>query len=418
MSRIASTLAACVAIALAGCAAEQPREAPRAAGSPIQVGPRPYYLVQEMAEGPLKDELLACADGPFRRTRFSIGHRGAPLQFPEHTRASYTAAARMGAGILECDAAFTRDRRLVCRHAQCDLHTTTNILAIPELAAKCTQPFVPADPLSGAPASARCCTSDITLAEYRTLCGKMDASDPEATRVEAYMGGTLPWRTDLYASCGEVLSVDESIALFDALGTDFSTELKAPEVEMPFQGDYTIEAYAQQLIDRYEALGIAPERVWLQSFDLEVIRYWLREAPEFARQAVFLDGRSEEPGFDSTDPQSWTPSMQALHAEGLRVIAPPLWLLVVLDEAGRITPSAYARAARAAGLEIIPWTLERSGPLTQGGGWYYQSVTAAITGDGHVYELLDVLSREVGIRGIFSDWPATSTYYASCKGLD
>jgi glycerophosphoryl diester phosphodiesterase len=37
----------------------------------------------------------------------------------------------MGAGILECDVTFTRDRELVCRHAQCDLHTTTNILDTP-----------------------------------------------------------------------------------------------------------------------------------------------------------------------------------------------------------------------------------------------------------------------------------------------
>jgi len=38
---------------------------------------------------------------------------------------SYAAAARMGAGILECDMTFTKDKELVCRHSQCDLHTTT-----------------------------------------------------------------------------------------------------------------------------------------------------------------------------------------------------------------------------------------------------------------------------------------------------
>ena len=30
------------------------------------------------------------------------------------------------------------------------------------------------------------------------------------------------------------------------------------------------------------------------------------------------------------------------------------------------------------------------------------------------YELLDVLARDVGILGIFSDWPATVTYYDNC----
>lgn len=99
----------------------------------IQLGPRPFYLVENMDEGTLKTQLLSCAEGPFQKSDFSIGHRGAPLAFPEHTEESYRAAAKMGAGIQECDVTFTKDRELVCRHSQCDLHTTTNILAIPEL---------------------------------------------------------------------------------------------------------------------------------------------------------------------------------------------------------------------------------------------------------------------------------------------
>ena len=122
------------------------------AGTAVQLGPRPFFLVEDMDAGKLKTTLQRCANGPFRKTDFSIGHRGAALQFPEHTKESYEAAARMGAGILECDVTFTKDRELVCRHSQCDLHTTTNILAIPELAAKCTKPFSPAviDPATGA----------------------------------------------------------------------------------------------------------------------------------------------------------------------------------------------------------------------------------------------------------------------------
>jgi glycerophosphoryl diester phosphodiesterase len=49
----------------------------------------------------------------------------------------------MGAGILECDVTFTKDKQLVCRHAQNDLHTTTNILVTP-LAKTCIKPFTPA----------------------------------------------------------------------------------------------------------------------------------------------------------------------------------------------------------------------------------------------------------------------------------
>ena len=109
-----------------------------------------------MKPGPLKDRLQACgADRVYTARRFSISHRGAPMQFPEHTLEGVLAAARMGAGVIECDVAFTRDRQLVCRHAQCDLHTTTDILSRPDLAAKCTADFQPADPAAGRKASAR-----------------------------------------------------------------------------------------------------------------------------------------------------------------------------------------------------------------------------------------------------------------------
>ena len=60
-----------------------------------------------MDNGTLKTSLQQCSEGPFYKTGFSIGHRGAPMQFSEHTKESYEAAARMGAGIIECDVTFT-----------------------------------------------------------------------------------------------------------------------------------------------------------------------------------------------------------------------------------------------------------------------------------------------------------------------
>ena len=79
-----------------------------------------------------------------------------------------------------------------------------------------------------------------------------------------------------------------------------------------------------------------------------------------------------------------------------------------------IRDSIYAKKAREAGLEIITWTLERSGPLGNGGGWYYQTIKSAIDNDGDMMVALDVLVRDVGVIGVFTDWPATVTYYANC----
>ena len=395
----------------------------------VQVGVRPYFLVEDMDEGALKQTLQSCSENTFAKSDFSIGHRGAPLQFPEHTRESYIAAARMGAGIVECDVTFTRDKELVCRHSQCDLHTTTNIVAT-ELGQQCRQPFAPAvynaDGTLASPASAQCCTSDITLAQFKTLKGKMDASDPAATTPEQYLGGTANWRTDLYASRGTLMTHRESIALFNSLNVKMAPELKAPGVPMPFEG-MTQQDYARKLIREYEEAGIAPENVFPQSFILSDVVLWVQETPEFGQQAVFLDGRFPSPGFDIRDPASLQPSMQDIAGQGVQILAPPFWMLLDLDN-GTIVPSAYARAARDAGLDIITWTLERSGPLASGGGYDYQTVNGinqavgstepgVINNDGDMLTVLDVLAREVGVIAIFSDWPGTVTYYANCMKL-
>lgn len=378
-----------------------------------QLGPRPFYLLEDMDEGQLKSRLQACSQQRFYKTDFSIGHRGAPVQLPEHTKESYEAAARMGAGIVECDVTFTKDRELVCRHSQCDLHTTTNILAT-ELGSKCSQPFIPADPLTGQAAQARCCTSDITLAEFKTLKGKMDAANTNATNVADYLKGTPNWRTDWYSQTGTLMTHKESIALLRKLGVKFTPELKSPSVPMPFEGDYTQEDYAQQMINEYKEARIPARHVFPQSFNLDDVKYWVANEPRFGRQGVYLDDRYDDPTFDPSNPATWSPNMDELKADGINIIAPPIWVLLSVNADGDMVPSAYAKYARAADLDIIAWSLERDGPLANGGGWYHQSVASVINNDGDTYKVLDVLARDVGVIGVFSDWPATTSFYANC----
>lgn len=409
---------AVLALPLAVCAAPKGAESgPNYnQGMNVQVGPRPYFLVDDMDAGPLKTKLESCANRPFKKTDFSIGHRGAPLQFPEHTKESYEAGARMGAGILECDVTFTKDKELVCRHSQCDLHTTTNILATP-LAAKCSQPFQPAvlDANGNVitPASAQCCTSDITVAEFKTLRGKMDASNPRAQTAAEYLGGTANFRTDLYSgpSSGTLLTHEESIELFKSLGAKMTPELKSASVPMPFAG-FSQQDYAQKMIDEYKAAGVPASKVWAQSFDYNDVIYWINNEPAFGKQAVFLDDADSV-----ADLPNFT-ELQGYANDGVNIVAPPMWALLALDGNNKIIPSEYAMNAEAAGLDIITWTLERSGILADGdGGWYHQTTQAALNNEGDTMETLDVLAKDVGVLGIFSDWPGTVTYYANCMGL-
>jgi len=394
--------------------------------SNIQVGPRPYYLVDKMNNSPLKRKLEQCGKGPFYKTDFSIGHRGGgTLQFPEHTKESHEAGSRMGAGIQECDVTFTKDGELVCRHDQCDLHTTTNIL-VTTLAAACTKPFSPAEfDTNGKlvkPASALCCTSDLSVAEFKTLKGKMDASNPKATTPEEYQGGTANWRTDLYSTGATVLTHKESIQLLKTLGSNYTPELKAGNTAAKTQVADVFgsqENYAQAMIEDYKAAGISPKKVWTQSFNKADILYWIKNEPAFGKQATYLD--------DANIP-SELPTAAELKGyadEGIKIVAPPMWALLAVEN-GRIVPSQYAKDAKAAGLDIITWTLERSGRVkeeilptkgTASPSFYYQTTLDALENDGDIMTTLDVLAKQVGILGIFSDWSGTVSYYASCMNL-
>jgi glycerophosphoryl diester phosphodiesterase len=418
-----SVVSLSLAVALGAAAAHVPalhaddNKRDRKHDESIQLGPRPFFLVTDMKNGPLKSKLASCSDGPFERTDFAIGHRGAALQFPEHTREAYQAGARMGAGIVECDVTFTKDLELVCRHAQNDLATTTNILLTP-LAARCITPFTPAsiapDGTLVTPATAECRTSELTLAEFKSLTGKMDSFDPRAKTAQEFQGGVPSFRTDFQAgpTSGHLMSHRDSIELFKTLGVKMTPEAKTPVVTMPFNG-FTQQAFAQKIINEYKAAGVPPHDVFPQSFLKDDILYWIAHEPAFGRQAVFLDDANivaELPGFAE---------LAGYRQAGIRIVGPPLFALLALDAHGNIVPSAYARDARRAGLDIIAWTLERSGILVGGdpNEFYYQTIHSAIQRDGDVMRVLDVLAKDVGIRGIFSDWAATVTYYANCMGI-
>lgn len=426
---------------VAGLAATLVGAAAEAKDYNVQVGSRPYYLIDKMSDPLLQRQLMQCANDPVKVTKFSIGHRGAAWGYPEHSKESYRAAARMGAGIIECDVAFTGDAELVCRHSQCDLHTTTNIL-VTDLASKCSQPFAPAEFDANGnlvrPASARCCTSDLSLDEFKSLCGKMDASNPAARTPEEYLGGTPDWRTNLNATypvptnpnvnpggvcTGTLMTHKESIELINRMGRDFTPELKTPSVPMPYSNpaygivDFTQAQYAQKMIDEYRAANISPTRVWPQSFLLDDVLYWVGHEPAFGRHAVYLEDA------ESVDQLPSKATLQSWRQQGVRVLGSPLFALVDVNQAGDIVPSIYARDARAAGLDIIGWTFERSPPVqwmkgNPSSAFYYQTVLNGLRKDGDIYKVLDVVGHDIGALGMFSDYPGTVSYYASCFGLE
>ena len=182
---------------------------------------------------------------------------------------------------------------------------------------------------------------------------------------------------------------------------------------MPFQGTYTQEDYAQQMIDEYIAAGVPPKNVWPQSFNHEDVYYWV-DNTDYGAQAVALDGD------DTSTEEEVEALIDELVSRGVQIVAPPMWRLVVASPEGSpliATASPYAKYAKAAGIDIITWTLERTPPLLEGYYWQTLNNAGIPLVDGDNLEILYVLAYEVGILGIFSDWPATVTFFANCYNL-
>jgi glycerophosphoryl diester phosphodiesterase len=172
-------------------------------------------------------------------------------------------------------------------------------------------------------------------------------------------------------------------------------------------------AYRRKLIQEYIDAGVPARNVWAQSFNYDDVLLWINEYPAFGRQAVFLDGR-----YDQSIPAS---DFRDRKADGLNIIAPPMQILLTVRN-GEIVPSEYAKRVRRAGLDIISWTTERSGRIREevipaGGAFYYDTTVNALGSDGDILRQIDVLVQDVGIFGLFSDWPATTTFYANCKDI-
>jgi hypothetical protein len=100
-----------------------------------------------------------------------------------------------------------------------------------------------------------------------------------------------------------------------------------------------------------------------QSFSLADVLYWIRAEPVFGRQAVFLDGANVSAELPSKS------DLEHLADQGVRIWAPPRWALISSNN-GVLVPSQIALDARSIGLDLITWTLERSGLLAGGNGGY------------------------------------------------
>src|SRR5262249_47980800 len=190
------------------------------------------------------------------------------------------------------------------------------------------------------------------------------------------------------------------------------------------------ENYAQAFADVLSGEGVRPDDAFPQSFNVNDILYWIQHT-KYGKQAVFLVDYDTDKNniilFDTTgkqlDPRQAHLNSFAQRPKGkVQLIAPAMPALLRVDAVGHILPSQLATDLKGLGFDIITWTFERS-DLRQGAsqaGFYFafDPNGIAIKKDSDMYKALDVLAQQVKILGIFSDWPATVTYYANCMNLN
>ena len=210
-----------------------------------------------------------------------------------------------------------------------------------------------------------------------------------------------------------LLTHTESIALFKTLGAKMTPELKAPSVTMPFDG-FTQEAFAQKMIDEYKAAGVVAARR-VSAVVRHERRALLDQERAALRQAGRLPGRRQRAGRSAELGELAGYKAAGHQHRGRRRRS----RCSTLDASGRIVPSEYAQVAKAAGLDIITWTLERSGILADGNnGFYYQTIRFSDPARGRPDAGARRARQEASAsRGVFSDWAAPVTFYANCMGL-
>lgn len=251
------------------------------------------------------------------------GHRGARGLLPENTLPAFERAIELGVSTLELDLVLSSDDAVVVSH---DPVIRSEVCRAPPS-------------LRGRTLRAR----ELTLAELQRFdCGALNPDPrrfPEPPRVNL-PGERMPTLDQLFA---RVRALGDDETRFN-LETKVTPEASAAEVERWV-------AAVVEVVRRHEMV----ERTTLQSFDWRALVIAERLEPGLSLAALL--------GVTELDPR-WTAGLQVRSGEGIAEVLErldaeveifsPSWRLLV---PGRNAPVASVEALHAAGLRVIPWTV-------------------------------------------------------------
>ncbi|PKL48937.1 MAG: glycerophosphodiester phosphodiesterase [Candidatus Riflebacteria bacterium HGW-Riflebacteria-2] len=287
----------------------------------------------------------------------NIAHRGACAYLPEHTLPAKALAYGMQADYIEQDVVLTKDDRALVIH---DIHLDT----VTDVAEKFP---------GRARADGRYYALDFTLAEIRTLkaCERFNIASGTAV-----FAGRFPlWKSDF-----RLHTLEEEIELIQGLNHSTGRNVGIyPEIKDPAwhrEQGHDISPIVIRILADY-GYTKAEDKVYLQCFDFAELK---RVKSELKCELKLIQLTEED--FDVASVASY--------AVG---IGPWIKQLISgFDKDGRPIISDLAAQAKAHGLEMHPYTF-RVDALPDG-------ISAE--------KLLDTLFNEIGVDGIFSDFPDVS----------
>lgn len=325
-----------------------------------------FFLILGKARAP---------EGDVTETPLIIAHRGSSGQMPEHTVEAYKLAVEQGADMIECDLAVTKDLQLVCAHEPW-LSETTDVGSRPEFADRKKRYFIPSE----LGYVTDYFTIDFTLEELKTIRRVQQRSYRDQTYNRMFSIATLQ----------EHIAVAKNESNLKTVG--IYPETKSPEFFNEFlkPNDTTVEDLLVNVLHE-NGYNSKSSPCFIQSFDVRSLQY-LRNITEL--RLVFLTGTSL--------PDTQLSSL-ASYVFG---IGPSKSTIVQVDPTTdkNIRNTDFIERAHSFGLQVHPYTFRNEDQFM------------ALDYGADPYEELKMFI-DLGVDGLFSDFPATLNRYLQIEEL-
>ena len=318
------------------------------------------------------------------RVPLIIGHRGASGYRPEHTRAAYELAFRLGADAVEPDIVATRDGVLVLRHEN-EISGTTDVASRPEFADRRANKLIDGARLTG------WFTEDFTWAELSTL--RAVERLPQVRQASATFDGLEPILrlSDLLGIIDDASGQRQRIMVaelkhatyFESIGLPLD-ELFASEVSgWASDENLIVECFEQTVLGKVRGRGVPGRVVFLA----EASGSPADLVAQFGSKALPYSAHLTNAGL----------ARLATAVDGVSV---DKRLLLSTDAAGTTTTTDFVERAHAAGLEVYTWTLRAENKFLAKG--MRRGSSARDYGDW-LDEFRLILGT--GLDGVFADQP-------------